>query len=214
MKSLIQTYTFSPNTKQVTLSGVGTVALEALLLITNVTTNTIIYNFADPAKGATVVGNTLTLDYNTVGMNSNDTLQIYYDVPSLTPATQQMQSSILAQQQANLEMIKLLSRIAKYCDALQAVDAQGRLRVTLDSVTNGPRNASFTNTGVTPSNPGANAIPMVLYDIISQPVVGYPTSPTNAGDLRGSLFTIADIWKFLDASRLNFDQCIRSKLTF
>ena len=74
-------YTFDNVTKKVTITlPSGNVVLEGLLLITDVTNNTIIYNFADPTKGATLSGNvfTLTYDTNTLTFNSTDKLQIYY----------------------------------------------------------------------------------------------------------------------------------------
>jgi len=75
-------YSFNKVTKQVTLSlpSGRQPKLEELLLITDTTNNIIIYNFADPAKGATLSGNVFTLifDTNTAGFNNTDKLQIYY----------------------------------------------------------------------------------------------------------------------------------------
>ena len=79
MKTLVQYYGFTPASRQVTITKLSSVSLEQLLLITNVTTNTIIYNFADPAYGATVLGNVITLDYDTTSMNASDKLQIFID---------------------------------------------------------------------------------------------------------------------------------------
>ena len=75
------TYTFNKVAKTITLGNLPyTPKLEELLLITDVTNNTIIYNFADPTKGATIRGNiiTLTYDTNTGAFNNTDKLQIYY----------------------------------------------------------------------------------------------------------------------------------------
>jgi len=59
------------------------VALENLLLITNVTKGQIIYNFADSATtGAVNSTSGFLLGYNTSSMSNNDKLQIFYDVPS------------------------------------------------------------------------------------------------------------------------------------
>lgn len=75
-------YSFNKVTKQVTLSlpSGRQPKLEELLLITDTTNNTIIYNFADPTKGATLSNNvfTLTFDTNTASYNNTDKLQIYY----------------------------------------------------------------------------------------------------------------------------------------
>lgn len=80
MKVLANRYSFSPSTKQVYLSGFTTnITLEQLLLITNVTTNTIIYNFADSAAGGNIVNNVITLSANTTSMAGTDRLQIFLD---------------------------------------------------------------------------------------------------------------------------------------
>ena len=87
-KVLLETgYTFTPGD-----SGVGQLVIpkailrERLILITNVTTNTVIYNFSDPNLKATSYTpssstNTTTLVFNcsTVGMSSADKLQIIVD---------------------------------------------------------------------------------------------------------------------------------------
>ena len=79
MKILVENYTFNSSTRQVTLTDYTSVNLESFLLITNVTDNIIIYNFADPAKGGTVSTNVLTLDYDTTAMSNGDSLQIFID---------------------------------------------------------------------------------------------------------------------------------------
>lgn len=81
MKRIITNYSFSASGKTVTFNAFGTIELNRVLLITNTTTNTIIYNFADSTKGGTVATNVLTLTYNTASMNNTDKLQIYYDAP-------------------------------------------------------------------------------------------------------------------------------------
>jgi len=91
-KVLLETgYTFTPGA-----SGVGSVTIprviprERLILITNVTTNTVIYNFSDsnlraPLSGYSVSttggvnSTTVLLNYNTSGMLSTDKLQIVID---------------------------------------------------------------------------------------------------------------------------------------
>jgi hypothetical protein len=81
MKRLITNYTFNPATRQVTLTDFATVALDQYLLITNVTDNIIIYNFANPELGGTVSTNVITLTFNTTAMSAGDRLQIFIDVP-------------------------------------------------------------------------------------------------------------------------------------
>ncbi len=86
-------YTFSPSTRTITLP--RAIPRERIVLITNVTTNQVIYNFSDPALKATsytIAANTnnqnvsnvsytttIVLNYNTAAMNANDKLQILID---------------------------------------------------------------------------------------------------------------------------------------
>jgi hypothetical protein len=102
-KTLLETgYTFTPSTKTIVFN--KAIPRERLILITNVTTNTVIYNFSDPnlgiityttnatnyQQGATVASGTgvvtgakdtttVVLNYNTASMNSTDKLQIIID---------------------------------------------------------------------------------------------------------------------------------------
>jgi hypothetical protein len=79
MKILVENYTFNAASGEITLTDYNSVNLESMLLVTNVTDNIIIYNFADPTKGGTVSTNVLTLDYDTTAMSNGDTLQIFID---------------------------------------------------------------------------------------------------------------------------------------
>ena len=99
-KAQIRTYVFTPG-----LAGVGTIKvpgkydLAQLLVITNVTNNTILYNFADPTYSGTTVSfsrandanftttlqntdgvTTITLAVNTTGQNGHN-LQIFFEQP-------------------------------------------------------------------------------------------------------------------------------------
>lgn len=86
MKQLIKNYTFNAAGKTITLTDFGTVALDRLQLITNVTRNTILYNFADSETGATVSTNVITLvGASTTGMSNGDKLQIIYDCATGDP---------------------------------------------------------------------------------------------------------------------------------
>jgi len=80
-------YTFSPSTRTVTINGKA-IQRERLVLILNVTTNQVIYNFSDStlfatAYTATTVGNvettTIVLNYNTTSMSSSHQLSIIVD---------------------------------------------------------------------------------------------------------------------------------------
>lgn len=111
MKALLETYTFSPSTKQVTFVTSQTITLERLLLITNVTTNQIIYNFADPSAGGTVSNKVLTLDYDTTSMSSSDKLQIYLE-NGATPASDETINALADQTALMARMVKLLESSA------------------------------------------------------------------------------------------------------
>lgn len=102
-KVLLETdYTFTPSTRNIVFH--KAILRERLILITNVTTNQVIYNFSDPnlratsytinaanfQQGATVAAQTgvvtgardtttIVLNYNTASMSAADKLQILYD---------------------------------------------------------------------------------------------------------------------------------------
>ena len=99
-KKLLRDYLFSPGAAGVGYVEVpGRYTLDKLLLVTNVTDNIIMYNFADANFAGTTVATTLanhttnwprvtqaydgytriTLQYNSTGMSANDTLQIFVE---------------------------------------------------------------------------------------------------------------------------------------
>ena len=108
-KSIDCQYTFTPSTRTIFING-RWIRQENLLLITNVTRNTVIYNFSDPdlratsytgntANSATTIsgigGNlvpqgsqntTIVLNYNTGAMSSTDKIQIIIDEQNETIA--------------------------------------------------------------------------------------------------------------------------------
>jgi hypothetical protein len=88
MKKQIINYTFDKTAKTVTFTDYVTIRLDSVLVITNVTSNIIIYNFASSTLGGTVATNVLTLTYNTSSMNNTDKLQIWYWDSDVDPATQ------------------------------------------------------------------------------------------------------------------------------
>jgi hypothetical protein len=88
-KIILETvYTFVPATRVITIPKY--IPRERLVLITNVTTNQVIYNFSDPSlrataytatvtQGTQVESTSITLNYNTALMTSTDKLQITID---------------------------------------------------------------------------------------------------------------------------------------
>ena len=89
-------YVFTPSTKTLVIPKY--IMQEKLILVTNVTTNQVIYNFSDPALRATsytsVVNadsseaTTIVFNYNTLGMVQTDKIQITYEEQdeSFTPS--------------------------------------------------------------------------------------------------------------------------------
>lgn len=122
MKILFEDYTFNAASKEVTFNTTSAIGLSQLLLITNVTTNTIIYNFADSNTGGTITNNVLTLDYDTTLMNNLDSLQIFLD-SLLTPASDEMLQSVQDQTELLGRMVKLLEPSARVSsNGMQQVD--------------------------------------------------------------------------------------------
>ncbi len=85
-KKLVYNYTFNPGASEVgNIQIPGYVELSRFLLVTNTTTNTIIYNFASSGLGGTASYNattnvtTLTFQTNTSSMSASHKLQIYID---------------------------------------------------------------------------------------------------------------------------------------
>ena len=82
---IIEQYAFTPSTKTVVVTGKN-IRPEQLLLITNVTRGTVIYNFSDPSLTATITNSisttsglettTIVLAYNTASHSSTDKLAI------------------------------------------------------------------------------------------------------------------------------------------
>lgn len=93
MKTKIDNYTFDKTAKTVTFTDYTTIRLDSILLITNVTDNVIVYNFADPSLGGTVTNNVLTLTYDTSSMDNTDKLQIFYEADN-TLATSANQTTL------------------------------------------------------------------------------------------------------------------------
>lgn len=79
MKIQILNYQFDAANQQIIFNDFDEIRLDSVLLVTNVTTNTIIYNFANNDLGGVVNGNELTLNFDTTAMSNSDPLQIFYD---------------------------------------------------------------------------------------------------------------------------------------
>jgi hypothetical protein len=84
---ILEAYAFNAGTRTITITG-RTVRREQLVLITNVTTNTVIYNFADSAltassyttsQASNIESTVIVLTYNTGSMSNTDKLSIIVD---------------------------------------------------------------------------------------------------------------------------------------
>ena len=211
MKKLLGTdtvgsYTFNPGAKTVTFSNLQQeLTLANILLITNTTANTIIYNFADPTTGAISFNNNiLTLDYDTSSMNSSDILQIYVDVESYEES-----------------LHTLLRRMNKILESNSVVDLQQRQRITIDAL----RTSATATTDLTGTIPvsgtvtaSASGTYTVNNSITNQLLPGsagnpYSLSPSSAAGIimEGP---VHQIWRIIDDSRSLYSNAIRSKLTF
>ena len=120
MKTLVRNYSFDKTNKKITFLDYTSITLDEILLITNVTDNVMIYNFANPSLGGTVSGNVLTLTYDTSSMSSTDSLQIFID-SDIQPANTDLQE----------EMISLLVGLLR--STAYARDANDRMRVIMDN---------------------------------------------------------------------------------
>jgi len=104
---ILEGYSFTPSTRTVLVNGKN-IRREQLLLITNVTRNTVIYNFSDPNLTATSYSNgttntvgtgggalevtTIVLNYNTSSMSATDKLSFLVEetYQEITPSETQM----------------------------------------------------------------------------------------------------------------------------
>lgn len=142
MKKLVSNYTFNAATKQVTLTDFTSIDLESLLLITNVATNTVIYNFAGQGKGATISGNVLTLDFDTTSMSNSDELQIYFD-DGISPAANATIEELTNSLENNNAFLR---RILQALTPITNMDSAQRLRVAVDVINTSLAATSNINT--------------------------------------------------------------------
>lgn len=136
MKILFENYTFTPASKQIAFNTTASVFLENVLLITNASSNAIIYNFANPAQGGTITNNVLTLTYDTTAMASNDRLQIFLDLGDVEAmdSTVQTSNELLTQV---VEQTMLLKRLTRILESNSVVDSLQRQRVVVDVISSG-----------------------------------------------------------------------------
>lgn len=212
MKKLLGTdttgsYSFNKTAKTVTFSGLSqSITLSNILLITNVTANTIIYNFADPTSGAVSFNNNiLTLDYDTSAMADGDVLQIFLDLPS------------------NEESLHdLLRRMNKLLESNATVDQYQRQRVVLDAIGN-TRSSTPTEVGTTVPISGAVTVSTgsVTLGTSSNDLQYVQASQINPYSTKSNttlLHVVSGIvderWLISDRAHNAYANAIRSKLSF
>lgn len=71
-------YTFNAAAKTVTFTDLGSIALESIIIVANVTRGITIFQFNKASLTGTVAGNVLTVAYDTTAMSNSDKLGIYY----------------------------------------------------------------------------------------------------------------------------------------
>jgi hypothetical protein len=186
MKVLFQDYTFNAATKQITFNTTDVVSLNQVLVITNVTDNIIIYNFADPAKGGTILNNVLTLTFDTTTMSNTDSLQIFLDLYG-TPSTEE--TTVLLN-----ESVVLLRKMVKLMEPLGTQDTQQRQRISLDAAP-----VAVTVAQATASQLNVN--------------VGTVTTITTLNNL-ALIAGIDPRFQFIDQAKIAFATGIRNNLTY
>jgi hypothetical protein len=206
MKKLLGTdttgsYAFDKTAKTVTFSGLSdAITLANILLITNVTANTIIYNFADSTKGAVSFNNNiLTLDYDTSAMANTDILQIFLDLPS------------------NEESLHdLLRRMNKILESLATVDIYQRQRVVVEAIGTNRANPTEVNATV-PVSGTVTATANISNGVASQAVSNSATNPyTLTSSTTGLIMEgpVHQFWRIANDAQTCYASAIRSKLTF
>ena len=205
MKQLLATdtpgsYAFDKTAKTVTFSGLRqSITLSNILLITNVTANTIIYNFADSTKGAVSFNNNvLTLDYDTSSMANTDILQIFLDLPS------------------NEESLHdLLRRMNKLLESNATVDIYQRQKVVIEAVGNSRGTPAEANASI----PISGTISMSGGNLITSQIA--PNNTSNPYTLASNPFVglvveapVHQLWRVANDAQACYAQAIRSKLTF
>lgn len=78
---ILESYSFTPSTRTIVIYGKW-IRREQLLLITNVTKNTVIYNFSDPSLGVSAYTTTMSQSGPTTQQNEITTVVVSYDTTS------------------------------------------------------------------------------------------------------------------------------------
>lgn len=201
-------YVFNPVAKTVTFSGLSDpVTLDSILLITNTADNTIIYNFADSARGAASFSDgVLTLTYDTSSMSATDPLQIFFDMPTYNDSVQ-----------------ALLRRMNKILESNTVVDSRLRQKVVVEAIGNNlaapteaagtiPVSGTVTVTGtVTATSNVNNAVTLTSLQNNPANPYGLLASQPSGVVTEGP---VGQEWRVITESRNCYANSIRSRLSF
>jgi len=193
MKKRITSYAFNSAARTITFTDGNIFTLDQALLITNVTDNIIIYNFADPLLGGTMNNGVLTLDYNTTSMSDSDSLQIFIDIVDTN--------------ENNSILLQLIRRITKMLEPLMTVDSNNRQRVAVETM------PGVTTTATLATSGGAN-VTGIGYPVTANTVGGNPYTLTASQPTQMVASMIDQRWEILNSSRNSYANAIRNKLTF
>lgn len=131
---IIQNYVFDASAKTITFPDNLSLRLEGFQLITHLASGAVVYQFNSAAKGGSLSGQVLTLDYDTTALNDADPLQIIYNQPQAEDVVQAMQN-------LTDTMVLFMSMLANMQPRL---DVAGRTVVNSSEVTQ-PVSGSLTN---------------------------------------------------------------------
>lgn len=177
MKTQVTNYTFDKTAKTITFTDYSEIRLDSILLITNVTDNIIVYNFADPLLGGTVAANVLTLTYDTSAMDDTDKLQIFYDDNAVQPSdvsNQEVLNSLVdTLNELNSRLMVLAGMANSGVPALRIIPAAATIPVsgslttagTVSTVTSVTTLGTLTNIGALPATVVGNAENNILVQL-------------------------------------------------
>ena len=190
-------YTFNTATNKVTFaSSLAGIELQNVELITNVTTNTVIYQFNKSGYGGSLLGLTLTLDYDTSGMSDSDDLQIFVEGDFLKSDVS--------------EEVVLLRRIAQLLSPIATQDSAQRQRVAVEAMPTTTVTGTVTVAQATAANLNATVTGTVA--ISSGTVTVAQATAANLQTTVGAIAGIDPRFQFVDAARTAYATGIRANL--
>lgn len=178
-------YTFNANAGTVTFADSLTgLELQNVALITNVTTNVVIYQFNKSGFGGSLTGLILTLDYDTSGMSDSDDLQIFIEGDFIRSDTN--------------ESIILLRRIAQLLSPIATQDSAQRQRIVVEAMPAAVTVAQATAASLNATVTGTVAVTQA--------------TAANLQTTVGAIAGIDPRFQFIDAARTAYATGIRANL--